>query len=161
MSSLLGFSKRGCCDTPKGSPPPALHAHIVAAHALEAETGRLELSRNRYPGYTSNWDNDGVKARFGQQRHLLQLGYTDRLLGEYLDRLEAIGDFDRAMVIVAADHGITFVAGEHSRGDTSNVGGIAGVPLLFKEPPPDQRDCSIPARAVGRHRAHDRRAARD
>ena len=86
------------------------------------------------PGYTSKWDNDGLKARFGQQRHLLQLGYTDHLLGEYLDRLEAIGDFDRAMVIVTADHGITFVAGEHSRGDTSNVGGIAGVPLLFKEP---------------------------
>ena len=86
------------------------------------------------PGYTSNWDDDGVKARFGQQRHLLQLGYTDRLLGEYLDRLEAIGDLDRAMVIVTADHGITFVAGEHSRGDTSNAADIAGVPLLFKEP---------------------------
>ncbi len=86
------------------------------------------------PGYTSNWDDDGVKARFGQQRHLLQLGYTDRLLGEYLDRLEAIGDFDRAMVIVTADHGITFVAGEHSRGNTSNAADIAGVPLLFKEP---------------------------
>ena len=86
------------------------------------------------PGYTSNWDDDGVKARFGQQRHLLQLGYTDHLLGEYMDRLEEIGDFDRAMVIVTADHGITFVAGEHSRGDTSNSADIAGVPLLFKEP---------------------------
>ena len=89
------------------------------------------------PGYTSGtsvWDDDVLKARFGQQRHLLQLGFTDRLLGEYLDRLEAIGDFDRAMVIVTADHGITFVAGERPRGDTQNVGGVAGVPLLFKEP---------------------------
>ena len=86
------------------------------------------------PGQTSEWDDDVLKARFGQQRHLLQLGLTDRLLGEYLDRLEEIGDFDRAMVIVTADHGITFVAGEHPRGDTQNVAGIAGVPLLFKEP---------------------------
>ena len=87
------------------------------------------------PGYFSRWDEVLVKARFGQQRHLLQLGLADRLLGEYLDRLEAIGDFDRATVIVAADHGISFVPGERSRGiGEANVGGIASVPLLYKEP---------------------------
>ncbi len=87
------------------------------------------------PGYFSKWDNDGIKARFGQQRHLLQLGFTDHLLGKYLDRLEAIGDFDRAMLIVTADHGISFLAGHPSRMvDDMNVSGIAGVPLLFKEP---------------------------
>ena len=87
------------------------------------------------PGYFSKWDNNEFTARFGQQRHLLQLGFTDQLLGEYLDRLEEIGDFDRAIVIVTADHGISFVAGERSRGvGELNVGGIAGVPLLLKEP---------------------------
>ncbi len=87
------------------------------------------------PGYFSKWDNDEITARFGQQRHLLQLGFTDQLLGEYLDRLEEIGDFDRAIVIITADHGISFVAGERSRGvGELNVGGIAGVPLLLKEP---------------------------
>ena len=87
------------------------------------------------PGYFSRWDEVLVKAHFGQQRHLLQLGLADRLLGEYLDRLEAIGDFDRATVIVAADHGISFVPGERSRGiGEANVGGIASVPLLYKEP---------------------------
>ena len=87
------------------------------------------------PGYFSKWDDDEIKAAFGQQRHLLQLGFVDRLLGEYLDRLEAVGDFDRAMVIVTADHGVSFVAGERSRGvGDMNVGGIAGIPLLFKEP---------------------------
>lgn len=87
------------------------------------------------PGYFSKWDGDQVKARIGQQRHLLQLGFADHLLGEYLDRLEAIGDLDRAMVVVTADHGVSFVAGERSRGvNETNVGGIAGVPLLFKEP---------------------------
>ncbi|MCY4494010.1 MAG: sulfatase-like hydrolase/transferase [Acidimicrobiaceae bacterium] len=87
------------------------------------------------PGYFSKWDDDETKAAFGQQRHLLQLGFVDQLLGEYLDRLEAVGDFDRAMVIVTADHGVSFVAGERSRGlGDMNVGGIAGIPLLFKEP---------------------------
>ncbi len=87
------------------------------------------------PGYFSKWDDDEVKARFGQQRHLLQLGFADQLLGEYLDRLEAVGDFDRAIVVVTADHGISFVPGERARGvGDANVGGIAGVPLLLKEP---------------------------
>ena len=87
------------------------------------------------PGYFSEWNEDPAIAHFGQQRHLLQLGLLDRLLGEYLDRLEAIGDFDRAIVIVTADHGISFVPGERSRGiGEANAAGIANVPLLYKEP---------------------------
>ena len=99
------------------------------------------------PGYFSQWDTDADKARFGQQRHLLQLGLVDRLLGEYLDRLEAIGDFDRATVIVTADHGISFVPGERSRGiGEANAGGIANVPLLYKEP--GQRAGTVQTRPV-------------
>ncbi len=99
------------------------------------------------PGYFSQWDENPAKARFGQQRHLLQLGLVDRLLGEYLDRLEAIGDFDRATVIVTADHGISFVPGERSRGiGEANAGGIANVPLLYKEP--GQRAGTVQTRPV-------------
>ena len=99
------------------------------------------------PGYFSQWDENPGKARFGQQRHLLQLGLVDRLLGEYLDRLEAIGDFDRATVIVTADHGISFVPGERSRGiGEANAGGIANVPLLYKEP--GQRAGTVQTRPV-------------
>ena len=99
------------------------------------------------PGYFSQWDTDAAKAHFGQQRHLLQLGLVDRLLGEYLDRLEAIGDFARATVIVTADHGISFVPGERSRGiGEANLGGIANVPLLYKEP--GQRAGTVQTRPV-------------
>ena len=99
------------------------------------------------PGYFSQWDENPAKAHFGQQRHLLQLGLVDRLLGEYLDRLEAIGDFDRATVIVTADHGISFVPGERSRGiGEANAGGIANVPLLYKEP--GQRAGTVQTRPV-------------
>ena len=99
------------------------------------------------PGYFSQWDESPAKAHFGQQRHLLQLGLVDRLLGEYIDRLEAIGDFDRSTVIVTADHGISFVPGERSRGiGEANVGGIANVPLLYKEP--GQRTGTVQAQPV-------------
>ena len=42
------------------------------------------------------------------QRHLLQLGFVDRLLGQLIARLRRTGLWDRAMVVVVADHGISF-----------------------------------------------------
>ena len=132
---VFDFRREVAAINPRGL--PRLHfMHTLLPHV----PWRLRADGSSYadiglPGYFSKWDNDGVKARFGQQRHLLQLGFADHLLGEYLDRLETIGDFDRAMVIVTADHGVSFVAGERSRGvGDMNVGGIAGVPLLFKKP---------------------------
>ena len=43
-----------------------------------------------------------------QQRHLLQLGYVDRLLGKTIARLRETGVWDRAVVVVTADHGAAF-----------------------------------------------------
>jgi hypothetical protein len=42
------------------------------------------------------------------QRHVLQVGYTDRLVGELIDRLKAQGLWDKAIVVITADHGISF-----------------------------------------------------
>lgn len=87
------------------------------------------------PGYFDEWSDSPEIAALGQQRHLLQLQFTDRLLGEYLDRLEALGVFDRATIIVTADHGISFLPGQRSRGVfEANSGGIAPVPLIWKQP---------------------------
>ena len=48
-------------------------------------------------------------------RHLLQLGATDRLLGKLLDRLHAVGIYDRALVAVVANPGISFRLGHDRR----------------------------------------------
>jgi hypothetical protein len=42
------------------------------------------------------------------QRHLLQTGYVDTLLGELVARLKRTGMWDRALVILTADHGVSF-----------------------------------------------------
>jgi Sulfatase len=69
------------------------------------------------------------------QRHLLQVGYTDRLLGALIDRLERTGLWERALVIVTADHGLAFRVGEYRRTLTAaNVGALAPVPLFVKLP---------------------------
>ena len=69
-------------------------------------------------------------------RHLLQVGYTDRQIGELLDRLRRTGLLDRALVVVTADHGISFQVGVKSRRlvSDSNVEEIAPVPFFVKAP---------------------------
>jgi hypothetical protein len=67
------------------------------------------------------------------QRHLFQVGYTDRLLGDLMARLKAVGLFDQALVIVTSDHGSNFWPGENSR-KGSHLDDVLRVPLLVKEP---------------------------
>lgn len=91
------------------------------------------------PGLTDErWSDDPYFAEQGLQRHLLQLGYTDRLLGRLLQRLRKTGLYERSLIIVTADHGASFRPGRRRRRVTSdNVADIAGIPLFVKSP--DQR----------------------
>jgi Sulfatase len=85
---------------------------------------------NSRPGFDSPF-----LAGQAYQRHLLQLGFTDRLLGRLLDRLRRVGLYDRALVAIVADHGISFRAG-HARRllRPENVREIAPVPFFLKAP---------------------------
>jgi len=69
-------------------------------------------------------------------RYLLQLGFTDRLLGRLLAKLRREGLFDKALIAVASDHGYAFdVATKDRRFLTSrNVDEIAPVALFVKTP---------------------------
>ena len=57
-----------------------------------------------------NGGNGGVPwiQDLERQRHLLQAGYTDRLVGQILEQLEEVDLYDDAAVVVTADHGIAF-----------------------------------------------------
>ncbi|MGH2812259.1 MAG: sulfatase-like hydrolase/transferase [Actinomycetota bacterium] len=69
------------------------------------------------------------------QRHLLQLRRLDALVGEFVQQLEEVGAFDDAIVVLMADHGASFRAGEeHRRARAANVEDIGLVPLLIKAP---------------------------
>jgi hypothetical protein len=88
------------------------------------------------PGTESDvWSSDPAFARQGNARYLLQLGYVDRLLGELVRRLREVGLYDRALVIVTADHGIAFEPGLPRREVTEeSFVDIASVPLFVKAP---------------------------
>jgi hypothetical protein len=69
------------------------------------------------------------------QRHLLQLGFTDRLLGRALDRLRATGLYDRALIVVTADNGESFGRlGNGHELSRKNAGDIALTPFIVKLP---------------------------
>jgi Sulfatase len=74
-------------------------------------------------------------VKVSYQRHLLQLGLADRLLGELLARLRRLALYDDSLIVVVADHGIGFHVGMERRTVTRrNVQDLAPVPLLIKMP---------------------------
>ncbi len=67
--------------------------------------------------------------------HLLQVGYADRLLGRVIDHLQRNGMYNRALLVVAGDHGVSFRPGQPLRDVTpANIANIASVPLFIKRP---------------------------
>lgn len=82
-----------------------------------------------------SWVEDTATVRQAFQRHLLQIGALDRLLGQMIDRLEAQGLWDEALVVVVADHGIAFTPGAQLRApESSTLHEIYQVPLFIKAP---------------------------
>jgi hypothetical protein len=86
---------------------------------------------NHPPGF-----DDAELSAHNHLRHLLQVGYTDHLIGELLRRLRRTGLLERALIVVTADHGYSFQLGVQSRRLLSdkNVEEIAPIPLFVKAP---------------------------
>jgi arylsulfatase A-like enzyme len=74
-------------------------------------------------------------SALNEQRHLFQMQYTDALVGQLIDRLKDTDTFEDALVVVVADHGVSFIPGTNRRSPVEqNLDRLAYVPLLIKEP---------------------------
>lgn len=81
------------------------------------------------------WAEDDLAVLQGHQQYLLQLGYTDRLIGDLIRRLRETGLYDRCLLVVVADHGIAFKRGLSGRQPSEkNLAEIMSVPLFIKLP---------------------------
>mgnify|MGYP001169170953 CR=1 FL=1 len=81
------------------------------------------------------WGDDEWLAIQAQQRHLLQTGFVDKLLGNLIAKLKQTNLYERSLIILTSDHGISFRQGEHMRRVTaSNHAALTAVPLLVKTP---------------------------
>ena len=78
---------------------------------------------------------DAAYADALHQRHLLQVGFVDTLVGRLIARLNSLGIYDEAFVVLTADHGASYREGMSRRFvDTENLADIIRVPLLIKRP---------------------------
>jgi hypothetical protein len=122
--------------------PATLHfLHVQLPHQpwqyLEDGTGYPsgDPALQAFAGEHGQWTTQRWLVEHSWQRHLLQVGYADRLVGDLIGRLRRLGVFDRALVVVAADHGIAFIPGvERREVQPSTVDQLAGVPLFVKAP---------------------------
>jgi hypothetical protein len=79
-------------------------------------------------------DNRGAVIR-AYQRYLLQVGFVDTLLGKLVARLKTVGLYDRSLLVITADHGVSFRPNDARRVVTeSNYCEIMPVPLFIKAP---------------------------
>jgi hypothetical protein len=97
---------------------------------------RYPFSGEAIPGlHNGIWTDDPSPARQAYQRYVLQVGYVDRLVGRLLRRMRAEGLYDRALLVIVADHGISFRPGTSRRSATGKgAADILGVPLFIKVP---------------------------
>jgi hypothetical protein len=84
---------------------------------------------------TRPWIKERWPVQLARQRHLLQLQYTDSLLGRVMERLRRVGMFDDALLIVTSDHGLGLHPGRERKVPTfENMHEIYWVPLFIKAP---------------------------
>jgi hypothetical protein len=88
------------------------------------------------PGLSNLVYRDQGQLDVTLQRHYLQAGFTDLELQHLWRRLKQQGMWDKALIVVTADHGIAFERGlfRHRLLTRGTMGEIANVPLLIKAP---------------------------
>ena len=86
---------------------------------------------NQVPSFGDKW-----LLQQGYQRHLMQVALVDRMIGRLVDRLKQVGLYDKALIVITADNGESFLHANHDRhvADAVTYTDIASTPLLIKLP---------------------------
>ncbi len=118
---------------------PALHfLHIMLPHSPwhYLPSGKAYTPFQIDGFFMGGWVEEPWWGMVSYQRHLLQLEFLDTLIGELIDHLERIDLWDRSLVLVTADHGVTFWPDQHFRdlGEATHPEDILNVPLFIKRP---------------------------
>jgi hypothetical protein len=124
----------------KATDRPTMHfLHVLLPHA----PWRYQPSGNEYNFKTFGraFKSDQTPApvvELAHERHLLQLAYTDGLVGQVMHKLKAQGMWDKSLVVMGADHGEGWVQGEKPRSlGKTNAPDLLWVPQLIKAPGQD------------------------
>ena len=115
-----------------GQPHPRdAAAHPLPAHPWGAERRHLGSG----PGPADPTADEQSIYRDIVALQALQVGALDVELGRMIDRLEAVGAWDDALVVVTSDHGIDATAPGFGREpDAGNLDELLRIPLFIKAP---------------------------
>ena len=123
-----------------------LHSMLPHTPWQYLPSGRqYSLSQSSIPGMSASfidgegvfpaWGNDPLLVNQGYRRHLLQVAFVDTLLGDLIDKLKEVDLYDRSLIVVTADHGISFQTNDfRRRASDTNYPDIMLIPLFFKVP---------------------------
>ena len=122
-----------------GSDSPTLffiHSMIPHRPWVYLPDGSRYLQIARIPGIDrGTWLDHEWLVDQGLQRHLLQAGFADLLLGVLLDKLEGMDMFEDTILVVTSDHGVSFEPGMSTRQPDSRARAmVATVPLFISLP---------------------------
>ncbi|MEO8324353.1 MAG: sulfatase-like hydrolase/transferase [Nitrospirota bacterium] len=133
------------------NPNPVLHfLHVILPHV----TYEYLASGHKYlPGEGKPFP-DGIINEAGgwigakplilttYHQYLQQVGYVDRFLGKLRHSLETAHLYDKALIILTADHGVSFQSGSSRRGiGHETARDILRIPMIMKLP--NQREGKI------------------
>ena len=87
----------------------------------------------------TGWSDNEWLVIQAYQRHLLQVGFVDRLVGNLVTRLKEVGLYNDALIVITSDHGTSFIPKDSRREITpTNHPDIMLVPLIIKTPKQEQ-----------------------
>lgn len=130
---------------PDESQPGLFFLHVVSPHQpwRHLPDGKTYRSRSMiteaplggFGDFGEDWTDDELILRHAWQRYLFEVEAVDRRVGQIMDRLQTAGMLDECLLIVMADHGVSFRPGQSRRvPQGSNLEDILPIPLFIKLP---------------------------
>ena len=123
--------------------PPGLHLiHTNFPHLpyQYLPTGNRYQGEWQIPGLdfaTDHWGENRWLITQAYQRFLLQVATADLVIGKLIDHLQSIGIYDESLIVVVADHGVSFYP-DSQRRDAPPLDvldkDVLPVPLFIKYP---------------------------
>lgn len=83
----------------------------------------------------TDWTGNDYLSDRARQAHLLEVGFTDRLLGRIISAIKNRGRWKETLFVVTADHGAAWTRDSNRReAEPQTMGQISMVPLFIKAP---------------------------
>ena len=114
--------------------------HVLLPHVpwqyLPSGKQYRRVASEPIPGISRQSYKDPGQVEQLQLRHMLQTGFADLEVRKLIRRLKQTGLWDKALVVITADHGVSFKVGQFDRRrmNRSNIDEIGPVPLFVKVP---------------------------